>query len=44
MAECAEMARRLGQRCETLEIPVYLYEEAATSPSGSILRIFAEDI
>jgi glutamate formiminotransferase/formiminotetrahydrofolate cyclodeaminase len=33
MAECVEMARRLGQRVgETLEIPVYLYEEAATQP------------
>ncbi|GAB4530053.1 MAG: hypothetical protein Fur0018_17070 [Anaerolineales bacterium] len=33
MVECVEMARRLGQRVGAeLEIPVYLYEEAATSP------------
>lgn len=33
MPECVEMARRLGQRVgETLGIPVYLYEEAATRP------------
>ncbi|MEJ5201892.1 MAG: glutamate formimidoyltransferase [Anaerolineales bacterium] len=31
MQECVEMARRLGRRvAEELEIPVYLYEEAAT--------------
>jgi glutamate formiminotransferase/formiminotetrahydrofolate cyclodeaminase len=33
MVECVEMARRLGKRVgETLAIPVYLYEEAATQP------------
>ncbi|RMF40206.1 MAG: glutamate formimidoyltransferase, partial [Anaerolineae bacterium] len=33
MVECVEMARRLGKRVgEELEIPVYLYEEAATRP------------
>jgi len=32
MAECVEIARSVGQRVgEELEIPVYLYEEAATS-------------
>lgn len=33
MAECVLIARRLGQRVgETLSIPVYLYEAAATRP------------
>ncbi len=33
MAECVEMARRLGERVgQELSIPVYLYEEAATRP------------
>ncbi len=33
MQTCVEMARRLGKRVgETLGIPVYLYEEAATHP------------
>jgi glutamate formiminotransferase/formiminotetrahydrofolate cyclodeaminase len=33
MAECAELARRLGKRVgEDLAIPVYLYEAAATRP------------
>jgi len=33
MVECVEMARRLGKRVgEELNIPVYLYEEAATQP------------
>ncbi len=33
MAACIEMARRLGQRVgEELNIPVYLYERAATHP------------
>jgi glutamate formiminotransferase/formiminotetrahydrofolate cyclodeaminase len=33
MQECVEMARRLGKRVgDELEIPVYLYEEAATNP------------
>lgn len=41
MVECVEMARRLGKRVgETLKIPVYLYEEAATTPE----RINLENI
>jgi glutamate formiminotransferase/formiminotetrahydrofolate cyclodeaminase len=33
MEECVEIARRLGERVGTeLEIPVYLYEKAATRP------------
>ncbi|HYN87083.1 MAG TPA: glutamate formimidoyltransferase, partial [Ardenticatenaceae bacterium] len=33
MAECVELARQVGQRIGTeLEIPVYLYEEAAARP------------
>ena len=41
MAECVEMARRLGKRVgESLKIPVYLYEEAATRPE----RVNLEDI
>ncbi len=33
MQDCVEMARRLGKRVgETLGIPIYLYEEAATRP------------
>jgi glutamate formiminotransferase/formiminotetrahydrofolate cyclodeaminase len=33
MQECVEMARRVGKRVgDTLGIPVYLYEEAATRP------------
>ena len=33
MADCIEMAKKLGERIATeLEIPVYLYEEAATRP------------
>ncbi|HID64659.1 MAG TPA: glutamate formimidoyltransferase [Anaerolineae bacterium] len=33
MADCVEMARRLGERVgRELAIPVYLYEEAATHP------------
>lgn len=33
MVECIEMARRLGKRVgDQLNIPVYLYEEAATNP------------
>ncbi len=33
MAECVEMARRLGERIgRELSIPVYLYEKAATRP------------
>ncbi|MDE2183123.1 MAG: glutamate formimidoyltransferase [Alphaproteobacteria bacterium] len=34
MDECAELARRLGERVgKELEIPVYLYEHAASHPS-----------
>jgi len=34
MEECVNIARRLGQRVgEKLEIPVYLYEEAASQPA-----------
>lgn len=41
MVECVEMARRLGKRVgESLKIPVYLYEEAATRPE----RVNLEDI
>ena len=33
MQDCVEMARRLGKRVgETLNIPIYLYEEAANRP------------
>jgi len=33
MADCVEMARRLGERVgRELSVPVYLYEEAATRP------------
>lgn len=33
MAECAELARQVGRRIgEELQIPVYLYEEAASRP------------
>lgn len=33
MADCVSMAKELGRKiAETLEIPVYLYEEAASSP------------
>jgi glutamate formiminotransferase/formiminotetrahydrofolate cyclodeaminase len=39
MAECVEIARRLGKRvAETLGIPVYLYEEAATCPEHKNLE------
>jgi glutamate formiminotransferase/formiminotetrahydrofolate cyclodeaminase len=38
MGECVEIARRLGQRVgEELGIPVFLYEEAATSPERTNL-------
>jgi glutamate formiminotransferase/formiminotetrahydrofolate cyclodeaminase len=41
MVDCVEMARRLGKRVgEELHIPVYLYEEAATTPE----RINLENI
>ncbi len=39
MAECIEMARRLGKRVgEELGIPVYLYEKAATRPERENLE------
>jgi glutamate formiminotransferase / formiminotetrahydrofolate cyclodeaminase len=39
MQECVEIARRLGKRVgEKLEIPVYLYEEAATRPERKNLE------
>lgn len=38
MAECVEMAREVGRRMgEELNIPVYLYEDAATTPQRSNL-------
>ena len=39
MAQCVEIARRLGKRVgEELSIPVYLYEEAATRPDRQNLE------
>ncbi len=39
MQDCVEIARRLGQRVgESLGIPVYLYEEAATRPDRQNLE------
>ncbi len=39
MQECVEMARRLGKRVgDELQIPVYLYEEAATRPDRTNLE------
>jgi len=39
MAECVEIAQRLGRRVgEELSIPVYLYEEAATRPERKNLE------
>jgi len=39
MADCVEIARRLGRRVgEELNIPVYLYEEAATRPERQNLE------
>ena len=39
MTECVEMARRLGKKVgEELEIPVYLYEEAAAIPERQNLE------
>jgi glutamate formiminotransferase len=36
MQDCVAIARRLGQRVgEQLEIPVYLYEQAATLPDST---------
>ena len=40
MEDCVEMARRLGERVgEELEIPVYLYEQAATRPDRKRLEV-----
>ena len=39
IVDCVEMARRLGKRVgDELDIPVYLYEEAATSPERTNLE------
>jgi glutamate formiminotransferase/formiminotetrahydrofolate cyclodeaminase len=39
MVDCIEIARRLGKRVgEELDIPVYLYEEAATRPERANLE------
>ncbi len=39
MQECVEIARNLGQRVgDSLDIPVYLYEEAATRPDRQNLE------
>ena len=39
MLDCVEMARKLGERVGSrLNIPVYLYEEAATSPARKNLE------
>jgi glutamate formiminotransferase/formiminotetrahydrofolate cyclodeaminase len=39
MTDCVEMARRLGKRAaQELNIPVYLYEEAATRPERQNLE------
>ncbi len=38
MAECVELARRVGERvARELGIPIYLYEEAATRPERRLL-------
>jgi glutamate formiminotransferase/formiminotetrahydrofolate cyclodeaminase len=43
MAECVEIARRLGKRVGAeLSIPVYLYEEAASSPERKSLAYVRE--
>jgi len=40
LADCAELARRLGKRVgEELEIPVYLYEQAASRPERQNLAV-----
>jgi glutamate formiminotransferase/formiminotetrahydrofolate cyclodeaminase len=40
MEDCVEIARRLGQRVgEELNIPVYLYEQAATHPDRKRLEV-----
>src|SRR5258708_18515730 len=39
MADCVAMAKRLGQRvADELDIPVYLYESAATRPDRENLE------
>lgn len=43
MADCAELARRLGARIgEELNVPVYLYEQAATRPERRNLAVVRE--
>lgn len=43
MADCVEIARRLGQRVgDELGIPVYLYEEAASTPERRSLAYLRE--
>lgn len=43
MADCVEIARRLGQRVgDELGIPVYLYEEAASAPERRSLAYLRE--
>lgn len=43
MGECAELARRLGRRVGAeLNIPVYLYEAAATSPERASLAFLRQ--
>jgi glutamate formiminotransferase/formiminotetrahydrofolate cyclodeaminase len=43
MDDCAELARRLGERVgRELEIPVYLYERAASEPGRSNLAVVRE--
>ena len=43
MAECVEIAKRLGRRVgEELSIPVYLYEEAASCPERRNLAFIRE--
>ncbi|MBL4844622.1 MAG: glutamate formimidoyltransferase [Planctomycetes bacterium] len=38
LADCAELARRLGERLASeLELPIYLYGAAATSPERALL-------
>ena len=40
MDDCAELARRLGERVgRELEIPVYLYEHAASRPARTNLAV-----
>jgi len=40
MDDCAELARRLGERVgRELEVPVYLYEHAATRPARANLAV-----